>query len=310
MSFYNGTPNAGGLGQVRNAVGSFFQNLFKPNTDNQPATADVVQPAVSRYEPSTYQIGPDDISLDQVATNLNVPLQQLVDNNDGARTLPPIGSFMAVQPQNTNQAGKPIEAFNVPSYAQSISQMQGSQMRSETMRYAPIVQTRMEVSSVEFMFRNGQLPPQISGAAAAQMINPQTGQPFTPADFEADGYKWDGQRYVQGAIAPTAPATGSTPVVTGIGTGSAEFMGTGFMQKNAANQTEFSRQLRWDPERKRYVQLGTLIREGRLNVRDPRARLKASKKGKQKASVAAPVAVASNAPDTPTQQLALVLGSG
>jgi hypothetical protein len=202
----------------------------------------------------------------------------------------------------------PLEALNVPSFM--AQNMQGSQIRSESTRYAPVVQTRMEVSSVQFMLQNGQLPPQITGAAAAQLINPQTGQPFTPKDFESEGYKWDGTRYVQGAIAPAATPAGSTPVVTGIGTGSAEFMGTGFMQKNAANQTEFSRQLRWDPERKRYVQLGTLIKEGRLNVRDPRARLKGSKKGKQKVAAPVVVPVASNAPDTPTQQLKLALGSG
>lgn len=47
-------------------------------------------------------------------------------------------------------------------------------------------------------------------------------------------------------------------VTTAAGTGSAEFMGTGFMQQNAANNVEFENQLRWDPIKKKYRKIGQI----------------------------------------------------
>lgn len=47
-------------------------------------------------------------------------------------------------------------------------------------------------------------------------------------------------------------------VTTAAGTGSADFMGTGFMQQNAANNVEFENQLRWDPIKKKYRKIGQI----------------------------------------------------
>jgi hypothetical protein len=66
--------------------------------------------------------------------------------------------------------------------------------------------------------------------------------------------------------------------------GNADFAGTGFAQYNAANNVAFTNQQRWDPERKQYVKIGQLIREGRLDVKDKKARLKRSKRGRQEYS--------------------------
>ena len=80
-----------------------------------------------------------------------------------------------------------------------------------------------------------------------------------------------------GEAQPAVPA-GQTQ--TNIGTGSDEFMNTKFMQQNIANNTPFTEQLRWDPARRQYVKIGRLINEGRLDVRDKLARLKAPRRGR------------------------------
>jgi len=51
----------------------------------------------------------------------------------------------------------------------------------------------------------------------------------------------------------------------GGGAGNNDFMNTKFMQQNVANNVAFENQLRWDPQRKKYVQIGKLIREGKLD---------------------------------------------
>jgi hypothetical protein len=74
---------------------------------------------------------------------------------------------------------------------------------------------------------------------------------------------------------------GQTPgtVTNAAGTGSVDFMDTDFMQEYAAQETLLENQLRWDPQRKKYVKIGRLIAEGRLNVRDRNARLRRRKRG-------------------------------
>jgi len=49
------------------------------------------------------------------------------------------------------------------------------------------------------------------------------------------------------------------------GGGNSDFMNTKFMQQNVANNVAFENQLRWDPQRKKYVQIGKLMKEGKLD---------------------------------------------
>ena len=93
---------------------------------------------------------------------------------------------------------------------------------------------------------------------------------------------------------------GGSQVSTSIGAGSSEFMNTGFMQENIRNNTPFERQLRWDPERRRYVQIGTLIREGRLNVRT--GRMQQSRRQRRQQNQARRVTTETAAPVTPEVQ--------
>jgi len=94
-------------------------------------------------------------------------------------------------------------------------------------------------------------------------------------------------------------------VTTGAGTGSAEFMNTKFMQKYAEKGTPFLQQKRWDKSTKKFVSIGKLIRQGKLDLqgREHRGR-------KKNKTVAAAPAQASNAGGTPSTVLDLHLGSG
>ncbi len=77
----------------------------------------------------------------------------------------------------------------------------------------------------------------------------------------------------------TQQANGGGTVTNAAGTGSAEFMNTGFMQQNAANNTPFEKQLRWDEDRKKYVQIGKLIAEGKLDNRTGKMRRVQTRRG-------------------------------
>ena len=101
--------------------------------------------------------------------------------------------------------------------------------------------------------------------------------------------------------AATTPPTAPGMVETSIGTGSEEFMNTKFMQKNIENNTPFEKQLRWDPDRNKYVQFGKLIKEGRLNVKT--GRLSRKKRGRDEAPAAAPVAMPAPVVQQPVQQV-------
>jgi hypothetical protein len=77
----------------------------------------------------------------------------------------------------------------------------------------------------------------------------------------------------------TSQQAGGGTVTNAAGTGSAEFMNTGFMQEYAANGTPFEKQLRWDPDRKKHVQIGKLIAEGKLDIRTGKMRRVQTRRG-------------------------------
>ncbi len=115
------------------------------------------------------------------------------------------------------------------------------------------------------------------------------GQSVSPAEIEAATKLLTEQGLVPQTQTTTEAGTGQT-------INSTEFTSTGFYQKYQEQGTSFENQLRWDPERKKYVKIGRLINEGRLDVRDRRAKLKRSKRGRQiryEQSAAAPAEQAS-----------------
>lgn len=73
-----------------------------------------------------------------------------------------------------------------------------------------------------------------------------------------------------------APGAYIPPPAGGVqSAGNSDFMNTGFMQSNAANNVPFERQLRWDPKKKKYITVGQWLRQGRKAKMDAnRARAK------------------------------------
>lgn len=258
--------------------------------------------------PSAYQVKPEDNDLSSVANSLGVPLQNLVDANDGAKTLPPIGSYMATGGQNLQQT--------------QYQQVPPNQVGQSNLPSA--INNTFVANNVLKQLSAGIDPPMIPASALSMIVNPQTGQPYTHDELTAFGYVLDpaSQSYrktgVPGSTVPGAAPAGSAP----LGTPSSAIQsgvvpaGSNFQRVKASEnygafvqqEQAFLNAKRWDPERKKYVKIGQLIKEGRLDVKDRRARLQRSKGGNG-GQAAAPVAPAGT-PETPAQQLALVLGSG
>lgn len=61
-----------------------------------------------RDRDNAYQVAETDSSLDQVASNLGIPLDQLVSANDGRKTLPPIGSYIDTVPGGAKALRSPV----------------------------------------------------------------------------------------------------------------------------------------------------------------------------------------------------------
>jgi hypothetical protein len=143
---------------------------------------------------------------------------------------------------------------NVPSYAQPILQAAGggTPMRDPTMRGAD---TRLTTDGI--IHRLAQ--------------DPNSFTQLAPTQQEAI------ERLLQQSAAPTSNAGTSGTATPGTG----DFYGYNDkgerVVKNAANGDDFSKELRWDPQRKKYVQIGTLLKEGRM---DKYGRLRKVKKGK------------------------------
>lgn len=317
MGIYNPLPPP----SIGSSIGSFFQNLFKPPKQKN------YQPTVLRnlnynpfpgapmpYSLESYQVKPEDNDLSQVANNLNVPLQTLVDNNNGIKTLPPTGSYITVNPPTGTGTGSFVSGsgqVNTPSNA-ALNQSYVSRPAS--------VDDRPRIAgsyfAVQQMLASGRDPQVISPSVASQMIDPNTGLPMTPQTFASLGYVQNPTTgmYEKGAENTPTANTPSTPLSAAQG-GDTDYARTKSAQYYAAQGTAFTEQKRWDPDRRRYVKIGQLIREGRLDVRDKRARLRSPRRGQGSVETPPPPPPppppeAANAPETSANVLQLRLGSG
>jgi len=144
------------------------------------------------------------------------------------------------------------------------------------------------------------------------ILNPQTGQPVTPSQMVANGYTLNQQsgQWVLSGANTTGPGTLPGGQGGASTAGSTDFTNTGFMQNYIQKGTAFTEQKRWDPERKKFIKIGQLINEGRL---DPRSsRLKRSRRGgggggaQQQVAPAAPEGFRGG----PTEQLNTNRGGG
>ena len=181
---------------VSGAIGDFFKNIFAPKpTPQGTATANA---ALDYYNnpasqlPATYQARPNDTDLNSVANQFNVPLQQLVDSNDGAKTLPPVGSFMALKPQGSPQQylgserGQTTLAGQggLPSlFNQSTQQTQTTRGLTSDDRPRLVGST----FAIQQQLNSGYTPSAIPSSIVGNLINPNTGLPVTEADLVAGG---------------------------------------------------------------------------------------------------------------------------
>lgn len=294
---------------LKQSLGSFFQNLFKP------AQADQSQILANQNfnplpgVPESYQVKPEDNDLAQVANSLNVPLQQLVDNNNGSKTLPPTGSFISVNPAvNPNQTGAPVTGSFISGSGQ-VNTSNAAMNQSYVSRPASVDDRPRNAGSpfaVQQMLNSGIDPQIISPAAAAQMIDPNTGAPISPQTLAALGYAKNPTTGNYEKTATTA-ASSSTPAPAAA---PSAFSQTAAAQQYAAQNTAFTEQMRWDPKRGRYVKIGQLLREGKLNLYDQQGNFRQRRGRNREEAVAAPPPEAANAPETSANVLQLRLGSG
>ena len=98
-------------------------------------------------------------------------------------------------------------------------------------------------------------------------MSPQVQQQlkFPAEQMQSMGYAFDGTRWKLGGT-PQQPNAGQPSQAQNPG-GNTDFNNTNFMQYNQAHNVAFNNQLRWDPQRKKYVQIGKLIAEGKLDQR-------------------------------------------
>lgn len=261
--------------------------------------------------PSAYQVKPEDNSLSDVANGLGVPLQQLVDANDGAKTLPPIGSYMAVKPSDSPTGIIPPKQQTPRRNADqwwrdkpASPALSGANLGYEQLYYTEQAK--------------GVLKQEIDKAAATggniNIIIPNDWLAefgATPQSMQANGFTYNTANgtWVPGGMNNPAPGAPGTTTPTGGKPVSADFMNTKFMQYNTANGIGFYDQLRWDPSTKKYVKIGDLLRQGKLDIRTGKDIVRKKHKGGggavQPAQPAQPTSTA-----TANTVLALQLGSG
>lgn len=324
-------------------IQNFFGNLFKPPAAPKPSAPLIMSPQQAQnmqgLSSNYYQVKPDD-TFQTIAQNTGVPEEKLQDYNKMI-VPPPKGTYINLNPPANRMeqgqapvgiSGSFLSATGVPntqtaaqypvSPTSNFAQERGWDTSTAA---APLPQPSTgansftsggnvnltELSSnITTQLQNGQLPSSIPFQVASQLVNPQTGRPFTQADYQAAGYTYNNQTQ-QWTIGGQQPASQipAGQVQTSVGTGEAGFMNTGFMQANAAAGTQFLDQLRWDPQRKKYVKIGQLLREGKLNIRDQQGNFRQQKRREREPEYVAPQE-ATNAGGTPTQQLSQTMGSG
>jgi hypothetical protein len=146
------------------------------------------------------------------------------------------------------------------------------------------VDTAELVPALVNQLTGGALPP-IPSQAQGKLINPQTGQPITDSELQQMGYNYDNQSKTWRNSAAEPQLT--QPV------GNGAFAHIKAVQQYAAQGTPFLEQKRWDPDTNKYVKIGDLLRQGKLDLQGNTIRRKEKKAKKQ--------GTATNAGGTPSQ---------
>jgi hypothetical protein len=149
--------------------------------------------------------------------------------------------------------------------------------------FNPSASTQALISSIGDGFDPS--PVNMSGSGSFQY-----GAPVSPSIFNLPPVSMRGGNSFQSGGAVNSPYA-SQPAIGAPGTNQAGYArntdpantdprNTAAYRQAAAEGTSFVHQQRWDPERRRFVTIGQLINEGRLDVRDSQARLRRSRAGR------------------------------
>lgn len=275
------------FGPVKNALGQVYRGTQSALQSLGPVGEFFTQPShLSAY----YQVKRRDRNIAEVAAKNGVSPEAMIAINK-TKTLPPVGSYLQL-----NQGVPDVIANQIAGLGSS------STIRQEGRGDPAAQRLRSQAATITQQLMNGQLPASIPSAALG-FIRDSSGMPLTIQDLIQEGYVMD----AKGVL--TLGGKGAGMMETPVGTGSAEFMSTKFMQYNAEKNVPFLKQLRWDPERKKYVQIGTLLKEGKLDIRTGKTK-KSKKRRQQEAAVNKQAAVSTPAGEGPQTVLDIHLGSG
>ncbi len=304
-----------------NKISNTLKNIFKPPTQTQQQVSYGGAQPIAGYNFQPYQVKPGD-TFDQIAKNSGLDVPSIQKANNGMLIPPPKGSYInlpAASPQNNLGP-----AFGPPKPQSYGPHVNGPYYQNQNPLNTPAapglgansftagknVNVLELVPQLTQQLSTGALPP-IPSQAQQKLINPQTGRPISDAELGQMGYQYDNQ--TQTWRAPGQQGAAQLPagqVQTGAGTGSAEFMNTGFMQNYAAKGTDFVNQKRWDPTTKKFVRIGDLLRQGKLSIDGKPVKKKKGRNDEPVYVAPPPPPEATNAGGNPGQNLNTNRGGG
>jgi LysM repeat protein len=303
----------------KNNIGNALKNIFKGPTQQtqQQVSFGGVQP-ISGYNFQPYQVKPGD-TFDTIAKNSGLDVPSIQQANNGMLVPTPKGSYINLPAKPQNSLG-PVYGPPTPlGYGAPVGYGPYYQNRQPTTTTAPGVGPNSFTSAggqintaelsahINTQVAAGQLPGSVS--VYTPIIDPTTGKPVTDQQMVANGYQYDNikKEWQLPGAAPSAQPAGQ--VTNAAGTGSSEFMNTGFMQQYAAQGTAFVNQKRWDPETKQFVRIGDLLRQGKLSIDGKRPKKKKNRR-QEEAPVYIPPPDATNSGGNPSQNLNTNVGGG
>jgi hypothetical protein len=285
---YNGynplAPAGHALSQAWNSTANAFRQMFN-RFSPEAETMDEWQyqqkrnQALPGYNYDPYQISVGD-TWETIAAKNNISAADLQAANNGLMVPPPKGSYINLPRQ------APLPSY-VPN-AQAMDWIARQQpvpprtvtpgLGANSFTSGSQVNIAQLIPQLTQQLTSGALPP-IPVPATQRLINPETGLPITSQELERMGYQLD--RRTQIWRHSSAPAGPGVSAETAVGTGSAEFMNTGFMRQYAEKGTEFMNQKRY--YKGKFVKIGDLVRRGLLDLRTGRTYdqpMKRNRKGK------------------------------
>ena len=312
------------LKNVASNAANYLKDVFKNAPAQTPqqmnGSLPGMQQGIPGYANNPYQIQQGD-TFETIASKNNTTAAALQAANNGMAVPPPKGSFIDIPKLAQAQA----DYYNHPAPAQLSPDQHMQQLIRQGVPSgiaAMVVRAQADhaaaTSANPGMFRDRGVPldfydvvkdiqnsPDAPTNVPANVLSALTinGQAATPQAMIDNGYTFN-QATQSWVLGGSQAAQGQ--VTTGAGTGSAEFMNTRFMQRYAALGTPFLQQKRWDPSTRKFVSIGKLIKQGKLDLQGHTHRGK--KKHGGGGQVATPVAA--NGGGTPSTVLDLHLGSG